>query len=245
MDSSGEFKRKINELAQSEDIIEGIYNYCDRRCERCRFTTKCLSYVSSPGSNDLSEEETTEYVANNLEATGLMLDEIAGDNDINLFPLAGDEKDPERHEPFRDNLSFSANVIAKETHKWLQAIEPSTGIRKVNSLKLYDEHRKDYHEALEDILYYLFFVAVKLDRAVMAFPGSDDDEYRERNSNGSAKVALIAIDRTLKAWGVIVKERPEYEDPILDIIIKNEKLRSDIEKRFPGARSFIRPGLDE
>jgi len=245
MDSSGEFKRKINELAQSDDFIEGIYNYCDRRCGKCRFTSKCLSYASFPDSEVLSEEETAEYVANNLEATGMMLDEIAGNINIDYSPLAGDEIDFERHKPFRDNLSNFANVIAKETHKWLQAIEPSTGIRKVNSLKLYDEHRKDYHEALEDILYYLFFVAAKLGRAVMVFPESVDSEYRERNSNGSAKVALIAIDRTLKAWGVIVKERPEYEDPILDIIIKNEKLRSDIEKRFPVARSFIRPGLDE
>jgi hypothetical protein len=29
-------------LASDPKFIPGIYNYCDRWCERCRFTSRCL-----------------------------------------------------------------------------------------------------------------------------------------------------------------------------------------------------------
>ena len=36
--------------AQDPIYISGIYNYCDRWCEWCLFTSRCLNY-------DISEEE--------------------------------------------------------------------------------------------------------------------------------------------------------------------------------------------
>ncbi len=35
---------EIVSRASDPNLIPGIYNYCDRRCERCRFTARCLQF---------------------------------------------------------------------------------------------------------------------------------------------------------------------------------------------------------
>ena len=56
-------RRTLTELASNPDLISGIYNYCDRWCERCPLTTRCLVYATeqvnhheSPESQDIRNE---------------------------------------------------------------------------------------------------------------------------------------------------------------------------------------------
>ncbi len=56
-------RRGLTELAANPDLISGIYNYCDRWCERCPFTSRCLLYATetededeSPESRDITNE---------------------------------------------------------------------------------------------------------------------------------------------------------------------------------------------
>jgi hypothetical protein len=37
---------------------------------------------------------------------------------------------------------------------------------------------------------------------------------------------------------------PEQEDTILDLLVHLDRLRRKIEKTFPDARAFVRPGFD-
>ena len=66
-----------------------------------------------------------------------------------------------------------------------------------------------------------------------------------KDSDGSAKVSLIGIDHSLKAWGRLMKNYPAEENSILDMLVYLERLKKDIEKDFPNARGFIRPGFDD
>jgi len=58
----------------------------------------------------------------------------------------------------------------------------------------------------------------------------------------SAKVALIAIDRSLDALTALSQDD---EDARLDLLQAHlRRLRTAVEGRFPDARRFVRPGLD-
>ena len=53
-------KSELLELAENGNLISGIYNYCDRWCERCPFTSRCLVYATEkadielePGNHEL------------------------------------------------------------------------------------------------------------------------------------------------------------------------------------------------
>jgi hypothetical protein len=44
--------KKFSRLVNNPRNISGIYNYCDRWCERCPFTLRCATYsVSLPGED--------------------------------------------------------------------------------------------------------------------------------------------------------------------------------------------------
>ena len=38
-------KRRMDEPGGDPRFIPGIYNYCDRWCERCAFTSRCMNYA--------------------------------------------------------------------------------------------------------------------------------------------------------------------------------------------------------
>jgi hypothetical protein len=130
-------------------------------------------------------------------------------------------------------------------------------------------------EAVAVIRWYQFFIAVKLMRALTgvsqvdeelmdeddlsldffdADETADDDDVdyeavisraSRMDSNGSAKIALVAMDRSIAAWRALQISLPEKSETIKPMLIELSGLRGDVEKRFPCARDFIRPGLDE
>ena len=65
------------------------------------------------------------------------------------------------------------------------------------------------------------------------------------DSDGSAKVALVGIDRSISAWRLMQLAVPERSESVVPLILQLERLRKRAEKEFPNARSFIRPGFDE
>jgi hypothetical protein len=70
------------------------------------------------------------------------------------------------------------------------------------------------------------------------------DEFPS-DSDGSAKIALIAIDRSIAAWAMIQHYMVDCGQEVIDTITFLDGLRQAVEETFPNARSFIRPGFDE
>jgi hypothetical protein len=70
------------------------------------------------------------------------------------------------------------------------------------------------------------------------------DEF-PRDSDGSAKIGLIAIDRSIAAWAVIEHYITDCDKEVMDIIGFLDSLRQAVEGTFPNARLFIRRGFDE
>jgi hypothetical protein len=53
------------------------------------------------------------------------------------------------------------------------------------------------------------------------------------------------MDRSISAWGEILKFFPDQEKNILGIIAHLDHLRKSTEAEFLDARAFVRPGFDE
>jgi hypothetical protein len=124
-------------------------------------------------------------------------------------------------------------------------------------------------DAVEVIRWYQYQIQVKAMRAVSSslnehdeeiewneedvwvpeFEGENDEEEDmgeyQKDSDGSAKVALIGVDRSIAAWSRMFTIFPTQEDSLLPILVHLERLRRAIERRFPDARAFVRPGFDQ
>ena len=68
--------------------------------------------------------------------------------------------------------------------------------------------------------------------------------YMQEDADGSAKVAIIGIERSAAAWATILTHLPEQEESKLSLLVALKNLLKMVEKSFPNARSFLRPGFD-
>ena len=106
----------------------------------------------------------------------------------------------------------------------------------------------DVEDAREVIQWYQYQIAVKTMRAL----SGRKEEIEEgpeiadfpKDSDGSAKVALIGIDRSIAAWRMMQMSLPDRIDSIVPLMLQLERLRLRLENGFPAARNFIRPGFD-
>jgi hypothetical protein len=84
-------------------------------------------------------------------------------------------------------------------------------------------------------------------QAFMSLVEEEDDRTLDavRDSSGSATVVLIAIERSLEAWGALREMFLEETDSLLEILIHLDRLRRSLRRKFPRAKSFKRPGFDD
>ena len=50
-------KNELLELIENGNFISGIHNYCDRWCERCPFTSRCIVYATEQADRDFDDPE--------------------------------------------------------------------------------------------------------------------------------------------------------------------------------------------
>jgi hypothetical protein len=273
-------KSELRELAGNRDLISGIYNYCDRWCERCPFTTRCLVYATEKADDALADSEVHDInnakfwsrLESIFQEAHEMIMEWAEEAGIDLETIEAEASVADREQLRRDakqhKLSLSARRYAEMVQQWFGeefAVEQNVHDDQTG-MPQHTEVDIDVSDAVEVIRWYQFFVAVKLFRALMGRESDNADEELTsddifnvagldnddepidafgNDADGSAKIALIAIDRSSSAWRIMQDSLPEKVDSIVPMLLELERLRRAAEQAFPHARDFIRPGFDE
>jgi hypothetical protein len=252
--------------------IDGVSNYCDRWCERCPLTARCLVFameqrIEEAGHDGVNAafwkslglempEEFDEESDHVEDPYGLFADGNEDDE------LVRDETTTSRTEHNRHPLAEAGMQYGTVAHRWLR--EHAEGIAE----SARDEAgRVSPSEAIDVLRWYSFQVGVKLNRALSERflnrhadepkwdTGSDWDADLEHDElvaeagrvdrDGSAKVALIGIERSFGAWTVLRTAVPEQEAAIREFQCRLARLRRQIDEVLPGARTFIRAGFDD
>ena len=235
-------RRNLTELANNPDLISGIYNYCDRWCERCPLTSRCLVYATeqedddSPECRDIRNEAFWNKLGSIFQETRKMIAEWAKEAGVNLTePTAEDEARHRRKRQLVDNhpLVRSGKKYANAASDWFREFDQSA----------VEQSEQDAREVIQ---WYQYQIAVKTIRALSGRREDlEEDPGIPKDSDGSAKVALIGIDRSIAAWRLMQLSLPERADSVVPLILQLERLRQSLEKNFPEARDFVRPGFDE
>jgi|SRR5215813_9704186 len=259
----------LKQLAANPDFISGIYNYCDRWCERCAFGSRCLLYVTEkedpdlddPGLRDLNNAKFWRKLESIFKDAHELIRECAAEAGVDLDAIVTDEEiaehDSETEDADRHELSVAARNYAHAVQTWFEnemvAAESLSGDESVQAKR--EATEIDVQAAVEVIRWYQFFIAAKVFRALMASDDELRDVYPDDNTaehdpaqtdaNGSAKIAIIAIERSLGAWRIMQSCVPDKVESIAPLMTTLENLRSGIEETLPLARDFIRPGFDE
>ena len=251
---------RFKELVDNPNFISGIHNYCDRWCERCHFTARCADYAAEeadpdndPSSRDINNAAFWQKLASIFQEANEMIAEWAEENGIDLSEEApapiGELQEKQRRATRKHPLAKAAEKYAFDVSEWFEKEFRRIEVISDEPPKSEDTEQTgdDVDDYVEVVRWYQFFIAAKLIRGLMSRIDEDDYLAREnpRDSDGSAKAALIAIDRSISAWKLISELQPENADSIHRLLFQLEKMRSGAEREFPNARDFIRPGFDE
>lgn len=229
---------------ERNNFISGIFNYCDRWCERCPLTARCSVYAMEQEFAEDARDQAQEAFWRNLQnifvETKTILREAAATRGIDIDRLdleeAGEIIEQKRRAVEQQDLIKIAEKYTKQAGVFLQAQDLSVA-GAGDYLRL---------EMLQIIGWYHFFIAAKINRALYAETDEEDaadfDSFRD-DGNGSVKIALIAIDRSISAWNILLNaDNARDIKPLIQLL---EALRRMCEEKFPNARDFLRPGFDE
>jgi hypothetical protein len=234
-------KKIFEQYDKNPDHIPGIYNYCDRWCERCPFTSRCLNFEMSEDKfgdlqdGDINNEVFWQRLSETLQETMSMLKEMAEERGVDLDALdledAQDMENPFEEKPVVHMASHMAKSYIDTVENWFNdnvyifeddARQMAAAYEAESSESQLQEDTVTLIDSVEVIRWYQHQIYVKLQNVV-----------------------LIGMDRSISAWGKMTKYFPDQKENILNLITHLDRLRRRSEKKFPEARSFVRPGFDD
>lgn len=230
-----------------ERFISGIYNYCDRWCERCDFTDRCRVFADERVSLDDegSSEDFVQQLTQIFAEAKQMLLEKTEELGIDPFAMSDEEFAEIREREKRFVESHELSRLADEYWKSAGTVLHTDG----SSLAGIEAEDKIAADVIEVLNWYLFFIPVKVKSGLHGlldeegFEDPDQAHDKQSYANGTVKIGLIAIERSILAWTYLLdSDRSGTISPIIGLL---EKIKRLLETRFPYAREFIRPGFDE
>jgi hypothetical protein len=250
-----------------QKFIPGIYNYCDRWCERCTFASRCQNYDStskfSPEQLDINNKVFWDTISENFAKAIALIHKAAQEHgiDLNTAWTKEEEEAYAKRKRFLKDATQNDPLI-KLCKKYEQTVRPflqSNYDMVDKSKELVSEFEMGLKtelqvihavagigDCVEIIQWYLFFIDTKLQRALRCkLDGFEEKHDFPKDSDGSAKIALIAIERSMNAWMNLYELMPSAEDTALKCLAILSQLKQQALQEFPNAMQFKRPGFDE
>ncbi|TCJ13247.1 hypothetical protein EPD60_12685 [Flaviaesturariibacter flavus] len=248
-----------------QENIPGVYNYCDRWCERCPFTARCAVFGMDrdldAGASDPEDAQFAEAISSRLTGALTLLQEAAGRWGLELEEPTPEEAAAcaareasieealdgspllEACTEFADTVELLfADLEAWDSQGRELARAAALGIKTIDEGLAEIELLADCRHVLG---WYQYFIGVKFRRALHGrYSHDEEDMGLQCDSNGSAKVALLAVDRSRLALTTLLRLFSN-EDRILGLLGLLGRIERLGREAFPDAEHFCRPGFDE
>lgn len=252
-----------------DQFVSGIYNYCDRWCERCPHTAKCFVYYQEQefmerevlaGNDPTSDESAMRSVGESLGQTMELLSQMAQEAGVDLNNLPPEPRRRNREHPLfllGKDWGDRVDAYVKRMHRDLPGVAEELGAQFVREYRDCHDERElhaageqadaeiaRFKDALEMLGRYRFLIPVKLGRAT---GGLDDAKSEDdlHDAYGTAKLIHECLGKVIAAlWATAEFHRPWLEESVT-VGAGAEALRRAIDEALPGHKTFVRPGLDE
>ncbi len=222
-------------IAKDPAIIPGVHHHCDEWCDYCLVTNRCLAFKCTDEHrrrHGLADGEPTFRSLDEAVAFTRSVAEAEGSSTPELDALVAEGAE-------RAGL-HTADPLAGAALDYAQQV--AIGFAPIAELVARAPVRRSGPEPEEVVLWYHVRIYLRLVRALVAREGRAPGGNRMEDANGSAKLVLVAIQKSRAAI-----ERMQANEPGEDFTGLTSALvtlERGIEERFPDARTYVRVGLD-
>ena len=238
-----------NSLKSKKTYKPGIFQYCDRWCEKCEHIDECLYYDVNKkfflsGNKEFNFWDKIEDVVSlTIDDLGLVSKSMG----VNLESFSKRFSKNNSEETLSEGymLFEKTEEYSKIVNEWFDSFakEPlpvnKDDLKHKVSQKELAESMQRLTRAIEYIRWYQNFISKKLKKAL-----NSKHEFKDGFHKGFAKVVLIALDKSIESWSSITEHFPGTSDKVSNQLLLLEKIREEVENEFPFARSYSRDGLD-
>lgn len=231
----------------NDSTIEGVDVFCDLWCERCPLARRCsfFPYVlpgDAIGDPAFFAQRQVQSIQHMHAVTWTIADlfkvRFAGSD----FFAVVEGRDKHLRDPQIRHLVALAGDYAQRVSAYLRWIE---GVAQTKVPP--DEEPGFAAAAIDEVIWFKIQVQFRLAQAGMLRTWEDSGPRTlpwYLHSDGFAKASLIAIDRSADALTQL--RQTEYNDhgSLCRLTSKLCEVRAEVEKIFPEARSFARPGFE-
>lgn len=242
-----------------ENFIAGIYNYCDRWCERCNYTDRCRLFFADAErdiQHIINDEDPhdpkifTKDIEDNLnEAMQMLMEKL---KEMNIDP---EDIESEEFLPEPDFESYPINNLAEQFTKSMDLLDKlydlygekiKEGLLK-ESLTL---ESREINENLSVLGWYSPQVFVKTKRLIRAheeYLAQEDEEMKEIDEEElfvTGKLLYIAVTNSLSALNNLHELCPEFNFEIPEHISLLTRIKDELLKMYPDIPEYKRPYFD-
>ncbi|MEK7671267.1 MAG: hypothetical protein AAB344_03510, partial [Bacteroidota bacterium] len=225
-------KEEFFEMGDRPRFIPGIYNYCDRWCERCAFTARCRTFATmnqtSPDEENpaIEMEDFLAELEQELAGTKEEINELVEEMESAAQDISDEEMEEFKAERDRVHREAEEQPIAKDSRAYYEMVDEWLAVMKSQlkekNIDLESEASREKPntereegkilDALQIVLWFQHFIHVKLMRSLTSFGDERDDdpemEEYPKDADGSVKIALIAMDKSINAWNQLQEHFP-------------------------------------
>ncbi len=250
-------------IEKMEQYITGIFNYCDKWCERCPHATDCGNYApyyegtidelkERDNANQLFWNEVDRKRAEVLTFVEAMaakhgvdvtdVEVIDAKNKFDLF-----QGKAQTNEVLRVGRKYEDQVddwFDDACEKYPLQAESLTATELKLSKEASFENIDTINNMIEVVFRYQLQIYLKLSRAFFSKGKEQLGEMEGNDSEGAARLVIEFIDRSLVGWHLFYNSFINEQESILPIMFTLISIRNRVFKEFPGVMEFKRVGFD-
>ncbi len=239
-------RKSLKEFTPNPNNIDGIFNHCDRWCERCKFKSRCTQWQmenSTQQGGDQSMEDTLEYVSLVMQDTIKSIYDELEERGVDISEVNNIKKEVKNREL---PLEKMGRDYFKDVMQWLERNTEGLNACTEKYAVISIERAEALTDALEIINWYMSMIGVKISRALRSNPYEDaDDAFLLYDRIGIGRLIIVCIEKSIQAFMFLMGNYPAGEDDILDFLSRLAKMREGIYVEIPQAKDYRRPYLDD
>jgi hypothetical protein len=220
-----------------DGFIVSIFNYCDRWCERCPLTARCRVFTMTAEAEFESDHGplTKPMAERQAEAMAQRTPRWENELGVDLAEIQREvDKNPKAYEPAE--IKFEHLELEVRSQDFMDALWSWFRSRDLTQANA---------DPIEVLHHFGFFVPAKIHRALQGLAEEDEPLEPDSDVYGSAKAAVLGLERLRQAWAQLITDQFVTEDDIAPLVNATAWLIDEIDRLIPQARAFIRPGFDE